>query len=150
MRLAITLVILALAGTNALADHGRPGLFSDVGEPPAEEDVSHGNALTKLMVERCTMFVKNMKADADGHILDYMHNYQTGFCIGWVNASMVFLNMRDAAGAPALNVCLPEGIHTLELVQSFLEFAKEHPDDLKYNPSFLIYWAMLDKYQCQK
>ena len=152
MRFAATLFAAILAATvvPAHADHTRPGLFGDVGTPPADEDASHANVSTKLMIERCTILVKNMRTDAEGHILDYMHNHQTGFCLGWVNASMVFLNMRDASGAPLLNVCLPEGIHTLEIIQTFLDFVKEHPEDLKYNPSFLIYWAMLDKYQCAK
>ena len=25
----------------------------------------------------------------------------------------------------------------------------QNPDDLKYNPSLLIYWSLLDKYPCK-
>lgn len=153
MRLLLTLICAAMFVAIAFttrADHARPGLFGDVGAPPTEEDISHGNALTKLMVERCTKFVNNMRADDEGHILDYIHDYQTGFCLGWISASMVFLNIRDSAGAPALGVCLPEGIHTGVVVKTFLEYAKQNPEDWKYNPSFLIYWSMLGKYPCAR
>ena len=152
MRSTKSLIIAAaLAATTmaAQADHVRPRLFSDVGTPPAAEDVSHANVSTKVMIERCGKFAKSMRLDHEGHIRDYAHSYRTGFCLGWINASMVFLNMRDESGAPALGVCLPEGIHTGEVLKSFLEFAKQHPDDLKYNPSFLIYWALLEQHPCK-
>jgi hypothetical protein len=142
-------VVLALTVAAARADHARPGLFTDVGVPPAEEDASHSNVSAELMVDRCSNFLANARFDVDGHVADYQHNYQAGFCLGWVNASMVFLNVRDSAGAPALGVCLPEGIHTFEVIRNFLDFVKANPKDLKYNPSFLIYWAMLDKYPCK-
>ncbi len=151
MRSLLTLICAGILLTivfTAHADHARPGLFSDVGAPPTEEDISHGNALTKLVVERCTSLVETMRTDDEGHILDYRHNYQAGFCLGWISASMVFLNVRNSAGAPALGVCLPEGMHTGAVVKTFLEYAKQNPDDWKYNPSFLIYWSMLGKYPC--
>lgn len=147
--LAVALAVFAVAGA-ARADHVRPGLFSDVGAPPAEEDVSHGTMTTPLLIDRCKAMLDSSRTDGEGHLTDYKHDYKAGFCLGWINASMVFLNVRDAAGAPALGVCLPDGIHTFEVIQTFLDFSKENPDDLKYNPSFLIYWAMLEKYPCQK
>ncbi len=138
---------LALGSLPARADHDRPGIFSDVGAPAAE-DISHGNISTELMVDRCNNFLTNLRTDPEGHLTDYLHNYEAGFCIGWINASLAFLNLRDSTGAPALGVCLPEGIHTFDVVQTFLEFVEANPEDLKYNPSFVIYWAMLDKHPC--
>ena len=149
------IVLIAAAALAALicpayADHDKPGLFTDVGTPPADEDVSHGNLSTELLVARCSFFLANVQTDAEGHIKDYRHNYQSGFCVGWINASMVFLNVRESENRPALGVCLPEGIHTLEVIRSFLDFANANPDEWKYSPSFLIYWAMLDKYPCKQ
>ena len=57
---------------------------------------------------------------------------------------------RDAAGAEVLGVCLPEGIHSKAVIETFLDFAKRNRDDIKYNPSFVIYWAMLEKYACKR
>jgi hypothetical protein len=148
-RVIVTLALVA-AASSARADHARPGVFSDIGTPPAVEDQSHGNTTNALMIERCTSFLKTLDADPEGHIRDYRHDYQTGFCLGWINASMVFLNFRDSNGAETLGVCMPEGTHSLTVIKAFLDYAKRHDDDLKYSPSFLIYWAMLEKYPCKK
>ena len=147
---SVAIAALMLLLPAAHADHLRPGLFTDVGAPPAAEDTSHGNVSAELMVDRCTNFVTNVSTDREGHITDYQHNYQAGFCLGWINASMVFLNLRDSGCTPALGVCLPEAIHTFEVIKNFLDYARANVDDLKYNPSFLIYWAMLEKYPCKK
>jgi len=135
---------------SARADHDRPAVFTDLGAPPSEEDVSHRNQSTELMIDRCNHFLAYLRTDAEGHVLDYLHDYRGGFCLGWINASMVFLNMRGTTGAPTLGVCLPEGIHSFEVIETFLDFAKAHREDLGYNPSFLIYWSMLDKYPCTR
>jgi hypothetical protein len=152
MRYRTILIAVALAALTgaASADHDKPGLFTDIGTPPADEDVSHGNLSTELLIARCNYFLANVQTDTEGHIKDYRHDYQGGFCVGWINASMVFLNVRDGENKPALGVCLPEGIHTLEVIRTFLDFTNANPDEWKYSPSFLIYWSMLDKYPCRQ
>lgn len=147
---ALIAAALAAAAMPARADHDRPEIFTDIGTPPAAEDAVRTNVSTQLMIDRCSHFLTYLRTDAEGHILDYLHDYRGGFCLGWINASMVFLNMHSSAGAPVLGVCLPDGIHTFEVMQTFLDFAKAHPEELKFNPSFLIYWAMLDKYPCKQ
>lgn len=148
-RIIIALALVA-AASSARADHARPGVFSDIGTPAAVEDQSHGNTTNAILIGRCTSFLKALDADKEGHIRDYRHDYQAGFCLGWINASMVFLNFRDSNGAETLGVCMPEGTHSLTVIKTFLDYAKRHEDDLKYNPSFLIYWAMLEKYPCKR
>jgi hypothetical protein len=145
-------VVLALAlGASAVrADHARPGIFGDLGAPPAVEDPTHGNTSTELMVQRCSAFLKSARLDKQGHIRRYRHNYDAAFCIGWVNSAMVFMNFRDKDGAEMLGVCLPDGAHSVDVIKTFLEFAMQHPDEKKYNPSFLIYWSLLDKYPCKR
>lgn len=140
---------LAAMGTLAHADHARPGLFTDIGNPPAKGEPAQGGVAAQLLVERCTAFVKSIRTDKDGRIRDYEHNYKAGFCLGWINASMAFMNFRDAEGAEMLGVCLPEGIDTKVVAETFLDFAKRHDDDMIYNPSFLIYWSLLEKYPCK-
>ena len=56
---------------------------------------------------------------------------------------------RDKDAHQTLGVCLPEGTHTKTVVENFLAFARQHDDDRKYNPSFLIYWSLLEKYPCK-
>ncbi len=140
---------LIMAASSVRADHARPGIFSDIGTPPVVEDQSHGNTTNALMIDRCTSLLKTLGTDREGHIRDYRHDYKSGFCLGWINASMVFMNFRDGNGAHTLGVCLPEGIHSVTIVESFLDYAKQHKDDAKYNPAFLIYWALLEKYPCK-
>ena len=146
----IALVLALTVSSAARADHVRPGIFGDVGSPPAVEDPTHGNTSTALMVKRCTAFLKSVRLNKEGHLRKYRHNYDSGFCIGWINSAMVFMNFRDKDGAEMLRVCLPEGTHSMDIVKTFLDFAKQHLDDEKYNPSFLIYWSLLDKYPCKQ
>jgi Rap1a immunity proteins len=147
--LTILIVGAVLAATPVNADHFRPGIFTDLGALPAEEGAIHGNVSALLMIERCARFVNSVRIGENEQIRDYTHSYGAGFCLGWINASMVFLNVRNSAGAPALGVCLPEGIHSDEVAKVFLDFVKENPDDQKYSPTFIIYWALLDKYSCK-
>ena len=140
---------LLAAASSARADHTRLGIFSDIGTPPAIEDQSHGNTTNELMIDRCTSLLATLEEDKEGHIRDYRHDYKTGFCLGWINASMVFMNFRDSNGAQTLGVCMPEGIHSLTVIKAFLDYAKRHEEDMQYNPSFLIYWALLEKYPCK-
>lgn len=140
---------MALTLTAANADHVRPGIFGDLGTPAAQEDPTHGNTSTELMIRRCSSFLRSIRYNKEGHIRRYRHNYDSAFCIGWINASMVFMNFRDKDGHQMLDVCLPEGVHSMDVIKTFLDFAKEHDDDKQYNPSFLIYWSLLDKYPCK-
>lgn len=142
--------VMAFAVTAARADHQRPGMFGDVGAPPAVEDPTHGNTSTALMVRRCNAFLRSIRLDKEGHIRRYRHNYDSAFCLGWVNSAMVFMNFRDKDGHEMLGVCLPEGMHSMDIVQSFVDYVKQKPDEQKYNPSFLIYWALLEKHPCKK
>jgi hypothetical protein len=146
----VAALALSAAVSSARADHVHAGIFTDVGVPPGVEDPSHANTSAALMIARCTNFIRKVRLNREGHIRTYKHNNAAAFCLGWINASMVFLNMSDSAGAPALGVCLPKGIHSAEVIKIFIDYAKRHDDDMKYNPSFLIYWAMLEKYPCTK
>ncbi len=140
---------LAVTVSAARADHQRPGIFGDVGAP-AVEDPTHGNTTTTLLVRRCNAFITSARLDKERHIRRYRHNYNSGFCIGAINTAMVFMNFRDSAGAQLLGVCLPEGLHSMDVVQTFLDHVKQHPDDRKFNPAFLIYWSLLEKYSCKR
>ena len=149
----ISALLVSLAAvfavSTARADHVRPGVFGDLGSPPAKEDPTHGNTSTELMIQRCSAFMRTIRYDKEGHIRRYRHNYNSAFCIGWINSAMVFMNFRDKDGHQMLGVCLPEGAHSMDVIKTFLDFAKEHDDDKQYNPSFLIYWSLLDKYPCK-
>ena len=150
LKQVIAAFALLAAAAAASADHVHPGLFNDIGMPPSADDPTHANISTELMVTRCSKFMKKVRLDHDGHIRRYPHNYASGFCLAWINASMVFLNVRDSADAPALGVCLPEGLHSTDVIKTFLDFTARNRDDWKYNASFLVYWAMLEKYPCSK
>jgi hypothetical protein len=134
----------------ARSDHARPGLFHDFGPTVTEEDPAYASTTTPLMVDRCTALLRSMKIDKQGNIIDYNHDYRGGFCLGWINAAAVFMNFRDAAGGPLLGVCLPKDIDSKTVAEAFLAFADHHEDDLKFNPSFLIYWSLLEKFPCRK
>lgn len=140
----------ALMAPQARSDHARPGLLHDFGAPVTEEDPAYVSTTTPLMIDRCKALLRSMKIDKQGSILDYSHDYRGGFCLGWINATAVFMNFRDAGGGPMLGVCLPKDIDSKKVVETFLDFADRHDDDIKHNPSFLIYWSLLEKYPCKK
>ena len=56
------------------------------------------------MIDRSSALLDTIRLDKEGHIRDYKHDYKAGFCLGWINAAMVFMNFRDNNGAEMLGV----------------------------------------------
>lgn len=90
-----------------------------------------------------------MKTGAGDEITRYTQNYQTGYCLGWINSAMAFLNFHNETGQHTLGVCMPEDITSRQVVDIFLGYVGRNPDDMKYNPSLLIYWSLLEAYPCK-
>ncbi len=63
---------------------------------------------------------------------------------------MATLNFHNQAGNHTLGVCMPEDINSVDMIRIFLNYAHKNPDDLKYNPSLLICWSLLEKYPCNQ
>jgi|SRR6185369_3798837 len=127
-----------------------PGVWQDVITPPAPEG-SYGTGFTSTerVVERCTALEWSIRRDKDGNVRKYKRNYQTAYCLGWINSAMAFLNFHNEAGNHTLGVCMPEDVESTEVIKVFLDYVNKKPDELKYNPSLLIYWSLLDKYPCK-
>lgn len=87
--------------------------------------------------------------DLHGNIRRYKRNYQTGYCLGWINSAMAFLNFHNEAGNHTLGVCMPEDMQSIDVMKAFLDYVHKNQDDMKYNPSLLIYWSLLEKYPCK-
>jgi len=130
--------------------HARPGVFGDMAFPPAvEAPPGQKKTYTRRLIERCSNFLDTVRIRKDGTIRTYRHDYENGFCLGWTNAAFAFMNFRDSSGNEMLGVCLPDDMTTKRIIETFLDYVKRHDDDIQYNPSFLIYWALLEKYPCQ-
>ena len=128
-----------------------PGVWEDVMTTPKPEGpYGMGYTSSERVVERCTALEWSIRTDKDGKIRKYKRNYQTGYCLGWINSAMAFLNFHNEAGEHTLRVCMPEDIHSIDVMKAFLDFVHKNPDELKYNSSLLIYWALLDKYPCKQ
>ncbi|CAN0333875.1 unnamed protein product [Phaeothamnion confervicola] len=104
---------------------------------------------TERVVERCTALEWAIRKSKDGNIRWYRRNYQTGYCLGWINSAMAFVNFHNEAGNHTLAVCMPEDIQSLDALRTFLDYVHKNPDDIKYNASLLLYWALLEKYPCK-
>ena len=63
---------------------------------------------------------------------------------------MAFLNFHNEAGKHTLGVCMPEDMHSVDVIKTFLDYVHKNTDELKYNPSLLIYWSLLEKYPCKQ
>jgi hypothetical protein len=138
---------VALAQQPASGDH--PGYWGDVMPPPAPEATyGAGRTSTKRMVEWCTELETSMRKDENGAVTEYARDYQSGYCLGWINSAMAFFNFHNEAEQHTLAVCMPETIESTELLRLFLEYVNRNIEDTKYNPSLLLYWALLEKYPC--
>jgi len=127
-----------------------PGAVGDVMNPPAQEgDYGEGVTSTERMVERCTALEWSLRENKEGEVQKYERNYQTGYCLGWINSSMAYLEFHNEAGDHTLGVCMPEDIHTVDVLKIFLDYVHAKQEETKYNPSLLIYWALLEKYPCK-
>ena len=153
--LALALLSLATAIPAAQAQQSpnpqaHPGVWQDVITAPAPEgEYGMGFTSTERVLERCTALEWSIRTDKDGKIRRYKRNYQTGYCLGWINSTMAFLNFHNEAGNHTLGVCMPEDMQSIDVMKAFLDYVHKNQDDMKYNPSLLIYWSLLDKYPCK-
>ena len=149
--LCLTVIVLpTTAGAQTLDPKTHPGVWQDIITAPAPEGAyGKGFTSTERVVERCTAFEWAIRHGKNGAIRWYRRNYQTGYCLGWINAAMAFLNFHDKDGNHTLGVCMPEEIESVEVVKTFLDYVHKNPDQIKYNPSLLIYWSVLEKYPCK-
>lgn len=154
----LALALLSLASfalpTTAQAQQpspkAHPGVWQDVMKSPSPEG-SYGSGFTgtERVIERCTALEWAIRTSKDGNIRWYRRNYQTGYCLGWINSAMAFLNFHNDAGNHTLAVCMPEDIHSVDVLRTFLDYVHKNPAETQYNPSLLIYWALLEKYPCK-
>jgi Rap1a immunity proteins len=162
-KLHVSILALALLGaaslmpaTSARAQQSpnpqsHPGVWQDVISTPSPEGpYGMGFTSTERVVERCTALEWSIRTDKDGNVRKYRRNYQTGYCLGWINSAMAFLNFHNEAGKHTLSVCMPEDMQSIDVMKVFLDYVHKNTDDLKYNPSLLIYWSLLEKYPCKQ
>jgi len=146
------LVLPAAAGAQAqeTSKETTPGVWFDITKVPyAQGTYGAGLTTTRRTLERCTTLLRSIKM-RDGEVRGYTRDYQTGYCLGFANSAMAFFNIRDDAGLHVLNVCLPEGIDSQDVIEALLDYAHKNVEHTVYNPTLLVFWAMLEKYPCKK
>ncbi|MFG1479150.1 Rap1a/Tai family immunity protein [Xanthobacter sp. V4C-4] len=150
LSLGVVAQLAAASAEDAAGPRPHLGVWEDVITAPLQEGpYGTGSTSTQRMVERCTAFEWSVKTDEAEEITKYTQNYQSGYCLGWINSALAFLNFHNETGQHTLGVCLPDGITSRQVVDLFLTYVHDNPDDLKYNPSLLIYWSLLDAYPCK-
>ena len=162
-KLHVSILALALLGAASLMPaasaraqqspnpQSHPGVWQDVISTPSPEGpYGMGFTSTERVVERCTALEWSIRTDKDGNVRKYRRNYQTGYCLGWINSAMAFLNFHNEAGKHTLSVCMPEDMQSIDVMKVLLDYVHKNTDDLKYNPSLLIYWSLLEKYPCKQ
>ena len=146
------IVLPATVGAQQSSDKQlSPGVWYDITKKP-EIMGTYGAGLTstKRVLERCTALLWSIEKHHDGNVPKYRRDYQTGYCLGWINSSMAFVRVRNEAGGHLLGVCLPDDIDSRQVAEAFITYAHNNREHLIYNPSRLIYWALLEKYPCPK
>jgi hypothetical protein len=145
----LTATMPAVAQSPDPATH--PGVWEDIMKTPRHEGpYGKGFTSTERVVERCSALLWSVRHDKEGNVRRYHRNYQTGYCLGWINSAMAFLNFHNEAGNHTLGVCMPDELDSRHVIDAFLEYVHKNRDHMKYNPSLLIYWALLEKYPCKK
>jgi hypothetical protein len=155
-RLPALIIVLGLF-IPAMAAHAQspdpathPGVWQDIMRTPRSEGpYGMGFTSTERVVERCTALLWSVRHDKEGNVRRYHRNYQTGYCLGWINSTMAFLNFHNEAGKHTLGVCMPDELDSRHVIDVFLDYVHKNRDHMKYNASLLIYWALLEKYPCK-
>jgi len=128
-----------------------PSVWQDIMKTPRREGAyGSGFTSTQRIVERCTALEWSIRRKKDGSIRKYRRNYQTGYCLGWINSAMAFLDIRDEAGKHTLGVCIPDDMDSVDIVKILLDDTHKDANSLKYNPSLLIYKSLLENYPCKQ
>jgi hypothetical protein len=151
---AIAVALVAAISSAAAAQSSpdpkkKPGVWQDIitqapFEGPYEADIT----TAKRVIERCARFERSIRARPDGSIRRYSREYNTGYCLGWINSAKAFLQFHNAEGNHTLGVCMPEEITSRQVIDIFLTYAYKNTESLNYNPSLILYWSLLDRYPC--
>lgn len=145
-----TLMSLAQAQDDrGQSTHIQGSVYQDI-MPTIPTESPDGGELpaTKRMVDRCIETMLSIRERRDGAIRGYRMSYGAGYCLGWINATMALLKSYGEGREAALRVCMPDDVTSRQVAEIFLDYMDSHTDFKKYNPTVLIYWALLEKYPC--
>ena len=129
-----------------------PGVWFDIMRTPAAQGTyGAGQTSTMRMLNRCAAFLWSIaERGNNAEVPKYRRDYQSGYCLGWINSELAALNIRDDAGKQILGVCVPDELDSRDVAAFLINYANEHKDRVIYNPTLLIYWALKEKYPCPK
>jgi len=158
LRLLILATVLGMVGLPIVSSaqetsnqQPSPGVWYDITKTPYPLGTyGAGLTSTKRMLARCTALLWSIEKHHNGEMPKYRRDYQTGYCLGWINSTMAFMGVRNQAGDHLLGVCLPDDIDSRHVAEAFVTYSQSNREHLIYNPSLLIYWALLEKYPCKK
>ena len=69
-------------------------------------------------------------------------------CWGYMQAVQDFLVLADASGRRILGSCPPDDVTTLQLVRTFLEYARTHPHALTGNMAGSVILGLQEAFPC--
>ncbi len=147
----LALIVLPASAQQSPKPSSTPGIWYDITKTPLPEGrYGMGFSSTKRVLERCTALLWTIRTDKSGDVRRYRRDYQSGYCLGWINSTMAFLNFHNEAGEHTLGVCMPEDLDSKSVIETFIKYVQNNREHMIYNPSLLIYWALLEKYPCKK
>jgi hypothetical protein len=148
--LALSLPAATASAQSSPDPKTHPGVWQDIMKAPLPQGpYGAGYTTTERVVERCTALEWAIRTGKEGNIRWYRRNYQTGYCLGFINAAMAVLNFHNDAGNHTLGVCMPEDMQSLDVIRTFLDYVHRNQGDMQYNPALLVYWSLLEKYPCK-
>jgi Rap1a immunity proteins len=111
--------------------------------PPHEAvAVESGRDLAKY----CQALQKGIRGS--GRQIRIPNTKESLLCWGYMQAMQDLSVLTDEQGRPIIGTCPPEDATTLQLIESFLTYARSHPDALRAKAAVAVVTALQDAYPC--
>ncbi len=77
-----------------------------------------------------------------------LNSYDQGYCIGYINALLEYRSAYDNADRTRQTYCIPRGIGSDNLRESFVEWARDNPDRIRLPALWGFTRSLNDGFPC--
>lgn len=85
-----------------------------------------------------------------GHQISIPSSKEALLCWGYMGAMQDMSVLVDENGARLIGSCPPDETTLLQLIRTFVGYAREHPGELRDKPSVVVIRALHRAYPCQR
>jgi Ssp1 endopeptidase immunity protein Rap1a len=100
----------------------------------------------RQLASYCEMLERSTKGS--GRQVRIPNTKEALLCWGYIQAMQDLFGLADESGARIMGACPPEDGTLLDLVRSFVAYARSHPAELQGNTALVVAKAMQAAYPC--